>query len=143
MDGDQGQVNETSCDGGGLRLILRLTEFRGGLGFLRTWNGERCTVTKSRTIAMPATKATKRKVIFSFPAPQAREVRLVGDFSNWETNPIPMKKLKSGQWTASVSLETGHHEYRYLVDGKWIDDPNCSTRVPNSFGSHNCVCVVS
>jgi 1,4-alpha-glucan branching enzyme len=88
---------------------------------------------------MASPKVTKHKVIFSFAAPDAKEVRLVGDFSNWEANPIALKKLKSGQWKATVALEAGRHEYRYLVDGKWIDDPTCSNRVPNSYGSHNCV----
>lgn len=91
---------------------------------------------------MPAAKPTKHRVTFSFVAPQARDVRLVGDFSGWEQYPVAMKKLKSGQWKATVSLEEGTHQYRYLVDGHWIDDPNCPTRVPNSYGSHNCVCVV-
>ncbi len=92
---------------------------------------------------MSATKDTKRKVTFSFEAPQAKDVRLAGDFSNWDQNPIAMKKLKNGHWTATVTLEAGKHEYRYLVDGRWIDDPNCPTKVSNSFGSQNCVCMVS
>jgi hypothetical protein len=25
------------------------------------------------------------------------------------------------------------------VDGEWRDDPNCTERVPNPFGSENCV----
>jgi len=92
---------------------------------------------------MSATRIMKRKVTFSFAAPQAQDVRLVGDFSNWEQNPIAMKRLKNGQWKTTVALETGQHEYRYLMDGKWIDDPNCSAKVPNSFGSQNCLCFVS
>lgn len=92
---------------------------------------------------MSATRTIKHKVTFSFAAPQARDVRLVGDFSNWEQNPIPMRRLRSGEWKATVSLETGKYEYRYVVDGKWIDDPNCPSKVPNSFGSQNCLCVVS
>ncbi len=91
---------------------------------------------------MPTMKLPKQKVTFSIVAPEARSVKLVGDFSGWESRPVDLKKLKSGQWKATLSLEGGKYEYRYLVDGQWRDDPNCPTRVPNSFGGQNCLCVV-
>jgi len=33
----------------------------------------------------------------------------------------------------------GRYEYRFVVDGQWRDDPACTERVPNGFGSENCV----
>ncbi len=90
-----------------------------------------------------STKKLPQKVTFSIMAPEARTVKLVGDFSGWKENPVDLKKLKNGQWTATLSLEEGKHEYLYLVDGEWKDDPNCPTRVPNAFGGVNCVCVVN
>jgi len=92
---------------------------------------------------MSSTKLPKQKVTFSILAPEARSVKLVGDFSGWEENPVDLKKLKSGQWKATLPLAEGRYEYRYLVDGQWQDDPNCPTRVPNAFGGQNCVCVVN
>lgn len=92
---------------------------------------------------MSTTKLPKQKVTFSILAPEARSVKLVGDFSGWEENPVDLKKLKSGQWKATLPLAEGRYEYRYLVDGRWHDDPNCPTRVPNAFGGQNCVCVVN
>lgn len=75
-------------------------------------------------------------------APEADNVSLAGDFTDWDRSPIPLKKSKKGVWSKAVSLPSGMYEYRYLVDGKWQDDPACETHVPNSFGSHNCVRVV-
>ena len=86
-------------------------------------------------------KATKQT--FSFNAPDALSVQLVGNFTHWQEKPVSLKRQKDGVWRATVSLEPGTHHYRFLVDGQWRDDPNCPTRVPNSFGSENCLCVVN
>ena len=92
---------------------------------------------------MPARKTTTRKIAFVLSAPQAESVSLVGDFSAWRQKPVSLKRLAGGQWKATVSLSEGRHEYRFLVDGCWAGDPECTLRVPNSFGSENCVRVVT
>ncbi len=74
---------------------------------------------------------------FSFRAPEAISVQLVGDFTEWQSHPISLRKETGGVWQASVELTPGEHHYRFLVDGEWRDDPECSMRVPNSFGSQN------
>ena len=81
----------------------------------------------------------KRTVTFSIAAPEAKVVSLAGDFTNWAKSPIPLKKLQSGLWAATVPLDPGTYQYRLLVDGEWQDDPQCLNRVPNSFGTQNCV----
>ncbi len=91
---------------------------------------------------MPLPKPAKRKVTFSFTAPEAQSVALVADFSDWEQKPIHLKKHKDGVWKTSVSLAAGSYEYRFLVDGRWSDDPQCVARTPNPFGAENCVRVV-
>ena len=88
-------------------------------------------------------KPAKKKVAFSLVAPQAASVALVGCFTNWEQNPVVLKKSKTGVWSASVSLSPGSYQYRFLVDGQWRDDPECSTRAPNPFGEENCLRVVA
>jgi len=92
---------------------------------------------------MSARKTNKRKVTFVLSAPQAESVFLVGDFSDWDQQPVSLRRSPDGLWKATLPLSEGRHEYRYLVDGRWQDDPDCSFRVPNSFGSQNCVRVVT
>ena len=87
-------------------------------------------------------KQTKKKVTFTYLAPEAQNVLLAGDFTGWDQAPLAMKKDKSGLWKKVVSLPAGKYEYRLLVDGQWRDDPQCPNRQPNQFGSENCVCVV-
>lgn len=74
---------------------------------------------------------------FSFRAPEAISVQLVGDFTQWQERPISLRREDGGVWHASVQLSPGEHHYRFLVDGEWRDDPECKVRVPNPFGGHN------
>ena len=76
---------------------------------------------------------------FSFTAPGAISVQLVGDFTHWQQHPIQMRKGPDGIWRASVELEPGPHHYRFLVDGQWRDDPECTLRVPNPYGTQDSV----
>lgn len=92
---------------------------------------------------MANVKSTKKKVVFSYPAPGAQAVLLAGDFTGWQQAPLSMKKDKKGVWKKTLSLPPGRYEYRLLVDGEWRDDPSCPTRQPNQFGGQNCVCVVA
>ena len=92
---------------------------------------------------MARTSPPKQRVAFSLLAPDAQAVALAGDFTGWEQQPAPLKKLKSGVWKTTIALPPGSHQYRFLVDGQWHDDPECPARVPNSFGTENCVRVVA
>ncbi len=88
-------------------------------------------------------KILKQKVTFSILAPEAKSVQLAGDFTGWEQAPVALRKAKDGVWKKTMSLAPGAYEYRLLVDGQWRDDPQCTNRRPNGFGSQNCVCMVS
>jgi len=83
-------------------------------------------------------RATKRQT-FHYSAHDATSVLLVGDFTNWQEKPVPMHKQDGGPWTTTVELAPGTHHYRFIVDGQWQDDPDCTVRVPNPFGSQDMV----
>ena len=80
---------------------------------------------------------------FFYSAPQANSVQLVGDFTHWQSKPINLVKGPDGVWKTSVNLAPGTYHYRLLVDGSWCDDPQCTLRIPNIFGTHNMVREVS
>ena len=88
---------------------------------------------------MPKQTKNSKKQTFRFRAPGASTVLLVGDFTHWQDQPIPMQKEQDGLWLASVDLPPGKHGYRFIVDSEWMDDPECTIRVPNPFGGHNMV----
>jgi 1,4-alpha-glucan branching enzyme len=88
---------------------------------------------------MPSKKPESKKQTFSFTAPKAANVLLAGDFTGWQDRPVPMKKRPRGLWQVTVALPPGRYHYRFIVDGEWRDDPECTLRVPNVFGSENAV----
>ena len=92
---------------------------------------------------MPTRKLPTHKVTFSILAPEAESVLLAGDFSDWAEAPVKLRKLKSGEWKITLDLPPGQHQYHYLIDGQWRDDPSCNQRVPNNHGSQNCLCIVA
>jgi 1,4-alpha-glucan branching enzyme len=66
----------------------------------------------------------------------------VGTFNNWDTKSLSAKKDSKGNWSVKLNLKPGKYEYKFFVDGSWLNDPRCSTLVPNSFGSQNCIMEV-
>jgi 1,4-alpha-glucan branching enzyme len=92
---------------------------------------------------MAKTDEAKSVQEFFFSAPEANSVQLVGDFTRWQSKPINLVKQADGVWKTSIALAGGTYHYRFLVDGTWCDDPQCTLRIPNIFGSHNMVREVS
>jgi 1,4-alpha-glucan branching enzyme len=83
--------------------------------------------------------AKKTRQEFRFTAPTALSVQLVGDFTHWRQSPLSLSKGSNGVWRTSVELPPGTYHYRFLVDGQWRDDPECTLRVANPYGSENSV----
>ena len=77
--------------------------------------------------------------VFAISAPAALSVQLVGDFTHWQKSPVNLQKDAGGVWRAEVALPPGTHHYRFIVDGQWTDDPDCTLRVPNPYGGENMV----
>lgn len=76
---------------------------------------------------------------FKIKVPGARAVWLAADFTHWQEQALPMKLTGNGVWGVSVALPPGTYQYRFIVDGEWCDDPECTQRVPNIHGSENAV----
>jgi 1,4-alpha-glucan branching enzyme len=69
----------------------------------------------------------------------AKKIQVLGDFNNWNKKATPMKKLKSGDFTQTIELETGkEYQFRYLLDGElWINESEADGKVANEFNSEN------
>lgn len=87
--------------------------------------------------------ALPRKVGFSYYAPDAGTVKLAGDFTDWETEPVEMMHSADGTWFTVVPLAAGVYSYRFIVDGEWRDDPLSGCHMPNPFGTQNAILYVA
>ena len=87
-------------------------------------------------------KTTKARVDFKIHAPDAQQVYLAGSFNDWDAGSKALRRGKDDLWRSWTNLPTGAHEYRYVIDGEWVEDPAVEARQPNPFGSHNSVITV-
>ncbi|HLX71122.1 MAG TPA: glycogen-binding domain-containing protein [Verrucomicrobiae bacterium] len=65
-----------------------------------------------------------RPISFYCTAPAAKSVYITGDFNHWKH--VPMERRADGWWYAQITLCHGHHQYRFIVDGKPTLDPTAS-----------------
>jgi len=88
---------------------------------------------------MAIKKSSTKKVTFKISAPDAKDVRLAGNFNSWDASSANLKKSRNGIWKRELALKSGRYEYKYLVDGQWQRDPLNNLFVANIFGSENSV----
>lgn len=68
----------------------------------------------------------------------ATKVYLIGDFSDWCIDCLPMK-WNGSEWVCSVYLAKGKHLYKYIVDGRWLLDPSNRNWEEDKFRNGNSV----
>jgi len=86
--------------------------------------------------------ARKGSIHLQFEEPNAKDVCIAGTFNQWNPQATPMVALGNGRWSKELALPAGRYEYKFVVDGAWIADPNASETAPNPFGSANSVLQV-
>ena len=98
---------------------------------------KRGSATRNYSAAKPKVSKGK-KVKFMLHAPDAGKVMLAGDFNNWQHARTPLKKGKKA-WEKDLVLKPGKYEYKFVVDGNWINDPGNDCYIWNSYGTQNSV----
>ena len=81
-------------------------------------------------------------VRFEFHDECARIVCIAGSFNNWNPETTPMLMTGPGHWIKELSLGPGIYEYQFVVDGRWINDPQAVKSTPSPCGRRNSVLVV-
>ena len=83
------------------------------------------------------------RVTFKLPAEvEAAKAELLGEFNEWAGS--PMKRLKDGSFSATVSLEAEQeYRFRYLLDGeRWENDWSADAYRPNGHGTEDSIVIV-
>ena len=81
-------------------------------------------------------------VNFVYTALQAKRVSVAGTFNNWSSEAFILKKDLIGNWRGALHLKPGRYQYRYNVDGRWVNDPSARNTTRNEFGTTNTILVV-
>ncbi len=81
-------------------------------------------------------------VVFELDRPDASEVSVAGSFNEWDPEADPLTKGDNGIWRATLELEPGTYEYKFVVDGEWVTDPENPETVPDPYGGENSVLTV-
>lgn len=81
-------------------------------------------------------------VRFSLDAPHAQQVCVTGEFTGWSFEGVVLDRDDGGVWSGVLEIPPGSYEYRFIVDGVWVKDPNNSESVINEFGQENSVVVL-
>jgi 1,4-alpha-glucan branching enzyme len=84
----------------------------------------------------------KQDMVLKFVSPTAREVKAAGEFNDWRPESTPLIKTKDGDWVVHLMLRAGEYEYRLVVDGRWIEDPEANQCAANPHGGFNSVLLV-
>ncbi len=83
------------------------------------------------------------EVTFALHRAEAKEVYLCGDFNYWSPRSIRMIRHEgNGHWEKRLTLPPGRYEYKFIVDGEWMADPDAPQDVANTFGSINSIMEV-
>ena len=60
---------------------------------------------------------------FSIAAPDAGQVFLAGEMTDWDAGKVAMQRDENGTWHTALDLEPGQWLYKFVVDGQWVQDP--------------------
>jgi len=77
------------------------------------------------------------EVVFSVFAPEAKEAYVAGDFNEWKLDNSSRMINRDGTWSRKLNLDSGRYHYRFVIDGRWVEDFNNPKREVNPFGQLN------
>lgn len=80
---------------------------------------------------------------YADPSHTATSVGVSGSFDAWSKVGEPLSYDATTQsWQASVMLDTGSYQYKFVVDGStWLADPNNTSSVGDGYGGVNSLLV--
>jgi len=82
-----------------------------------------CAALFAAVTSQAAIRVEQDELVFTLRAPGAQDVYLVGDFNLW--NPTVERMRANGdEFEVRLFLVAGEYRYKFVVDGKWIADPD-------------------
>lgn len=72
---------------------------------------------------------------------KAKKVILSGSFNDWNEQAIALRQI-GDEWKIKLKMAPGIYEYKFIVDGEWITDPQNSFMVENQHYTFNSILTV-
>lgn len=74
--------------------------------------------------------------------PDAERVYMAGTFNEWNATGLPLEKGEDGVFRTMFKLPPGMYQYKFIVDGTWIEDPANPETIDDGYGGVNSVLTV-
>ena len=83
-------------------------------------------------------------IVLDLYAPSAKQVELVGTFSDWMPREFRLNGPDAvGYWAIAIKLPPGRYEYSFLINGsRLVSDDDGEALRPDGFGHENSVLVI-
>lgn len=97
------------------------------------------------TVALPLVplRPNEETVVFTLNAPAHSKVQIAGDFNDWRPEALFFTDMTEGSlWQTKLTLKPGSYQYKYLLDGQWVTDPDNEHTMDDSFGGTNSILKV-
>lgn len=89
-------------------------------------------------------RVTRQGVLFLQAAGLGQTLSIAGEFNGWNPSAAPMRLNRdAGVFECLVKLPPGRHQYRLVVDGRWINDPHNPMTELNPFNEPNSIVTVA
>lgn len=103
-----------------------------------TIGGEEKPVRRAATRA----EAGLTTVVIEFDSADAGSVFIAGEFNAWSPDADEMTRGEDGVFRVTLELEPGTYEYKFVVDGTWVEDPANPDGVDDPYGGRNSLLTV-
>lgn len=136
--GGKNGVLEVAKEGG--KLIVRAPQSTTKIEKAEVVKEEKTQAQITTETIKPGLSVDENKVIFAVKKENAQEAYLAGSFNSWNPRALKMQ-LVNGYWVASLVLQPGTYEYKYVfvIGGNdvWEEDPNAPGYKPDGYGGKN------
>ena len=90
-----------------------------------------------------SSRSGNRRVVFALAGEPGHDIHVSGSFNDWSPAKKKMKDKKGdGVYAAICMLAPGKHQYKFIVDGIWVNDMENASIVPDGHGGLNNVIEV-
>lgn len=91
-------------------------------------------------VAFHAVRRGGEEVILELRAPQASQVEIMADFTDWEARSLD--RGRDGLWRLHARVAPGPHRYNVRVDGGAWEVPSASARASDDYGGETALVVI-